>query len=456
MRLLQEAQQAPFFREQTGIPFGLHNHIWLEDRIFLRPGELHALDIVLNDLIPAEDWSFLVAFADLCEEALAKISKTAASISEEPNLAELSPDNLFALVQGWLSAYRSACAFVPVFRSIDKLLVTHLGGSAPHETAPARSGGLTEEEQERRSVRLIASQLRGLQDPNCESEKAEQLLAEHLHRFSWLGMRWYLGTPTSCESVRQRVQALVSHPIPAITRMACEGAPKAVSPKDALIERLALLRTTRAEAVNKAIWVSRPLLEEVGRRLGFSYSEVVQLLPDEIAAACEGSPQDRGVALLRQEAFGSVLLEDTFQELTGKDAVLKFANSEVAEHALMGGASRHEPTTPGVLRGTIASEGLARGKAKAVQTADDCTRLMEGDVMVSVMTYPSFVGAMEKASAIITEDGGLLSHAAVVARELGKPCLIEVADVTRLLRDGEMIEVDCFKGIVQRLEAVES
>jgi pyruvate,water dikinase len=65
------------------------------------------------------------------------------------------------------------------------------------------------------------------------------------------------------------------------------------------------------------------------------------------------------------------------------------------------------------------------------------------------MTSPDYVPAMKRAKAIITDEGGLLSHAAIMSREFGKPCIIGTKIATKILKDGMMVEVDADKGIVR-------
>ena len=67
------------------------------------------------------------------------------------------------------------------------------------------------------------------------------------------------------------------------------------------------------------------------------------------------------------------------------------------------------------------------------------------------MTSPEFISAMRNAAAIITDEGGITCHAAIVSRELEIPCLIGTKNATKILKDGDMVEVDTFKGIVRKL-----
>jgi len=100
------------------------------------------------------------------------------------------------------------------------------------------------------------------------------------------------------------------------------------------------------------------------------------------------------------------------------------------------------------LRGTVASKGHATGKVKIILSPHDLGKMEEGDILVAHETTPDVVPAMQKAAAIVTDIGGLTSHAAIVSRELGKPCIIGTKIGSRVLKDGDMVDVDAEKGIV--------
>ncbi len=80
------------------------------------------------------------------------------------------------------------------------------------------------------------------------------------------------------------------------------------------------------------------------------------------------------------------------------------------------------------------------------------SKMDEGDLLVSHMTDPEIVPAMKKAAAIVTDMGGITCHAAIVSRELGIPCVIGTKIATKVLRDGDLAEVDANKGIIRKLK----
>lgn len=107
----------------------------------------------------------------------------------------------------------------------------------------------------------------------------------------------------------------------------------------------------------------------------------------------------------------------------------------------------------GELKGQVGSPGIAEARARVIMSANLEGQLLgEGDILVTDMTSPAFLPLMMKASAVVTAQGGILSHAAIVCRELGKPCVTNVRDVLGRVADGDRIRVDANEGSVTLLE----
>ncbi|MEM4336341.1 MAG: phosphoenolpyruvate synthase [Candidatus Anstonellales archaeon] len=101
-----------------------------------------------------------------------------------------------------------------------------------------------------------------------------------------------------------------------------------------------------------------------------------------------------------------------------------------------------------IVKGLPASPGVGMGVAKILKDASEIGKIESGDVLVAKMTTPDFVPAMKKASAIVTDEGGMTSHAAIVSRELGIPCIVGTGNATQVIQDGMEITVDGSGGIV--------
>ncbi|MBC8500278.1 MAG: hypothetical protein ISS25_02580 [Nanoarchaeota archaeon] len=107
------------------------------------------------------------------------------------------------------------------------------------------------------------------------------------------------------------------------------------------------------------------------------------------------------------------------------------------------------------IKGLVVSKGkknVIKGKARIVLTPKESSHFKHGDILVAPMTSPDFVTVMRKAAAIITDEGGMTSHAAIVSRELGIPCIVGTKIATKVLKDGDLVEVDADKGIVRRIK----
>ena len=106
-----------------------------------------------------------------------------------------------------------------------------------------------------------------------------------------------------------------------------------------------------------------------------------------------------------------------------------------------------------LIKGSIAYKGVATGLVRLViDPKKESSSFRTGEVLVTGMTRPEFLPIMKKAIAFITDAGGILSHAAIVARELKKPCIIGTHIATRLLKTGDLVEVDANKGVIRKLK----
>ncbi len=103
----------------------------------------------------------------------------------------------------------------------------------------------------------------------------------------------------------------------------------------------------------------------------------------------------------------------------------------------------------GFVQGTVAFKGKAKGKVRIIMNPFE-QDLEEGDILVTGMTRPDFLPQMKKAGAIVTDAGGMLCHAAIVAREMAKPCIIGTQTATQVFKDGDLVEVDAVKGIMRK------
>lgn len=108
------------------------------------------------------------------------------------------------------------------------------------------------------------------------------------------------------------------------------------------------------------------------------------------------------------------------------------------------------------LRGTVACSGKVKGKVciipLAIDASDYIVRMQKGNILVASTTGPEMMIAIQKAAGIVTDEGGLMSHAAVISRELKIPCIVGTKIATTTLKDGDIIEVDADNGVVRKIK----
>jgi phosphoenolpyruvate synthase/pyruvate phosphate dikinase len=150
---------------------------------------------------------------------------------------------------------------------------------------------------------------------------------------------------------------------------------------------------------------------------------------------------DFDVSILKKRRQGMMLIYEMqgWQLLTGAQAYELFLK-----------ATHQEYDFKNEIKGLTASLGKVTGIARVVLSLNDLKKVQEGDIIIAPMTRPEHIIAMKRASAIVTDDGGITCHAAIVSRELGIPCVIGTNFATKVFKDGDLIEVDANSGTVRK------
>jgi len=112
----------------------------------------------------------------------------------------------------------------------------------------------------------------------------------------------------------------------------------------------------------------------------------------------------------------------------------------------------HQPQDTNQLKGATAFSGKVTGIVKIITNPQKNKNFKKGEILVTGATRPEFLPIMLKAAAFITDAGGILSHAAITARELKKPCIIGTKIATKVFKDGDLVEVDANKGVVRKIK----
>jgi phosphohistidine swiveling domain-containing protein len=206
----------------------------------------------------------------------------------------------------------------------------------------------------------------------------------------------------------------------------------------------AFLMDYKKEEFTKSHLYIRPLIVEIARRFGLTRIECRYLLPEEIKKYLLSGKKPNKELIHSRTKLCLVYWKGRKVSIYEKDKVQEIFDSLIKE-----------PETSEIARekfkidGIIASSGKAVGKVKVVKSSDDIAKVNDGDILVAVMTSPDYVVGMKKAAAIITDEGGITCHAAIVSRELGVPCIVGTKIATKHLVDGELLEVNANHGSVR-------
>ncbi|MBF6463165.1 aminotransferase class III-fold pyridoxal phosphate-dependent enzyme [Nocardia puris] len=155
---------------------------------------------------------------------------------------------------------------------------------------------------------------------------------------------------------------------------------------------------------------------------------------------------------------GRVTIAELAPEIRYRGAMYAGYRDLVPPHELGGGVSEAQGAAPsdGDLTGLGCSPGIAEGTARVITSLSEIDRLRDGDILVTRFTDPGWTPALGLVSAVVTEVGGMLSHAAVIGREYGIPAVLNVAGATAAIRSGQRIRVDGGTGVITVLESGET
>lgn len=209
-----------------------------------------------------------------------------------------------------------------------------------------------------------------------------------------------------------------------------------------IASEIMFLKAIRKDCMYKGAWVSEGLYNEIAKRLGVSlhearfifYFEMKQALIDDTFDKKKLKERTKEVILHQRAGRADIVL--------GGQAAVDFIdtlNIKAPDHDVQ------------EIKGQVAFPGKVVGTLKYVNTPDMMHKMEEGDILMAYVTQPNLLPAMKKASAFITEFGGITCHAAIVAREWKVPCVVGLKNVTKVFKDGDRVEVDADKGIVKRI-----
>jgi len=345
----------------------------------------------------------------------------------------------------WRRHFRENAAFIlithPLARSIEMRLTDILGkyGAPPRDydqmlldlSITRKSNGSEEE-----NFDLFFVQ-RHMTDPGFDLETA---LTEHARKHAFLKYREPFAGGYPVDYFRARLNEKLALPdyfrpyADILGRF--DDKEREISE---LLEEFVFYRTFRTERSYESLYYLERFLTALEAAHGLGAHELSYCSDDELILYLQsGQRVDPMLLRERRNGFAAFLHDGAVSVLTG-DALRKWLNR-----------GKEESDRPlREVRGLTAYRGTASGRARIVMSAAAQDAVQEGDVLIVSMTSPDFLPSMQKAAAFVTDEGGVICHAAIIARELKKPCVIGTRKATSVFRDGDWVEVDGLNGIVR-------
>lgn len=300
---------------------------------------------------------------------------------------------------------------------------------------------------------LTSEQLNALTTPSqisYVSQADEYLLKtknvkDFVNKYFWINNNYSGTSVISEQEVRNRLRSLLSKNLTPTKSSAVKTAVKLSSEDKRLVELLkhyAVYKDDRKKEILIYLHHVNRILKEIAKRLSLEIDEVRASCPFEVEDLLRGKLTKND---LQERLKYSVIV---WKKGKNKASILKGEDAKKWEQKTLDKISGKIST----IKGTVASQGKVKGKVRILFKAGESGELENGEVLVTFMTSPDFMPAIRKCSAIVTNLGGVTSHAAIISRELKIPCIVGTKIATQVLKTGDIVEIDANKGIVTILK----
>jgi len=269
-------------------------------------------------------------------------------------------------------------------------------------------------------------------------EKKDELIKNHLKKFGWILtsyniIKTYNKKDVLCE-LKEINGKVIGHSIPIKAQ------------QNNLLRglQIGIFMRNRIKELSQQLWFYiNPIAIEISKDLIISRDDFFQLTPDEAIESMKKAECQvmKSEIKKRKNGFICGILNNKEILISGKisDSLYTYFNK-------IDNKKIHQ------IKGVTACRGIVKGIINIIMSYHDFNKFNEGDILVTSMTTPDYIILMKKACAFITDEGGLSCHAAIVAREMNKPCIIGTKIATKVLKDGDLVEVDANKGVVKILK----
>ncbi len=297
------------------------------------------------------------------------------------------------------------------------------------------------------------------QEKGIDHANVQAMLEKHAEEYHWMQNNFHDTTVLDAEHFKEKVAAFLKDNVDVekLREDEEQRLAKVTEDKKAAVEELGLqdlqhvitlidefctIQDDRKMMALKGCYHIDRFSKEVAQRKKIPYELIAFATPDQVRGIIQDNKVSLETLAAQKEHLVIIFNDEDYSAET-------FIRGEAVqkEREILGDQQEARNVTE--IEGMAACGGRAQGKVRVIVSPKDIDKMQEGEILVSTMTSPDFVVAMKKAAAIITDEGGVTSHAAIVSRELGIPCVIGTKNATRILEDGMTVEVRANHGLVK-------
>ena len=469
-RFIHKRSRSPFYTNLifTGVHIQYNRNvpfdyrvpaIYIDQELALAEKEWRKLGaIVLRRL--KKDPGILLRLLDDSYVLNRKIEKLCRKISQM-NLRNVSDNFLSSFYEKYADLTYRAGAYVCLPLSIESILEKNLKEIAEKY--------FTDENQEK-VFQLLATPIKAgtaekeelslLKIAALPRAQRKELIRKHLYEYAWIKNNSFVGAFMTKDDIQSRLKALGKDEAKkrireyvkkqAGIRRLIKAYIKKIGQKDkkakSLIETLQesiYHRSWRSERYYRNAEIIKNFFDEVSRRHKISENLIYYFSCDEMRDCLQRNSFKEFIptAKERKNGYACIAHKGFVKIYEGKE--LSYLKSKIRLREIAAGNE---------IKGQAAFLGKVKGIAVVVKNKSELSKVSKGAILVSPSTTVDYVPALKHVKAIVTEEGGVLSHASVISRELHIPCIIGTKIATDVIKDGDLVEVDAYKGVVKILK----
>ncbi|MBU0471218.1 MAG: hypothetical protein KKF65_01230 [Nanoarchaeota archaeon] len=391
------------------------------------------------------DNNYMKRLADNCIGSYEKIKKLAKEINNQ-NIKEKTNLELRNIFLKFMSKYNYAMAFIylpwfiePIFEDIIRKELR----------SKAKGKNLKDYYRKLINISGVYRDEEKLELLKIATNPTKSKIRTHAKKYSWIKTYIYSVKPYTEKEIKERIKEL-RNPSQELEKLEkdvesreqeFQKTIKELNIDKKLFEVIkdarkhVLTRDYRMRLLSETHYYIKPFIEELGKRFGLKYEEIIQCSIKDIFSMFK-----------QKEIINERRMKHTIFYAKNKLKVYSGIELEKAKKFLR--VKKKELT---IIKGFIAQEGKVVGRAKIIKDIYNIGTIRKGDIIIATMTTPDFTEALEKVAAIVTDEGGITCHAAIISREMNIPCIIGTKNATKVFKDGDLVEVDANKGVIRKI-----